>query len=33
LCRISRPGEPPSQLAPSADVQQRIAMSVDALFD
>jgi hypothetical protein len=33
LCRVSRPGEPPSHLAASARAQQRITMSVDALFD
>jgi DNA helicase-2/ATP-dependent DNA helicase PcrA len=33
LCRISRPGEPPSHATASANAQHRIVMSVDALFD
>jgi DNA helicase-2/ATP-dependent DNA helicase PcrA len=33
LCRISRPGEPPSHLPAGASTQRRIAVSVDALFD
>jgi DNA helicase-2/ATP-dependent DNA helicase PcrA len=33
LCRISRPGEPPSTLAASAGAQRRITVSVDGLFN